>query len=341
MNCVTSALMSILLNGSPLKPFKMEKGLRQGDPLSLYLFIVVREALVCLLKKADEMNLIEAVHIGKAKVSLKHLQFADDTLIFAPRNSRVITNYFSILDVFAMMSGLNLNYSKSCFISWNSCDQAWARDIARSVGCSHSTCRFTYLGFPLGDHMNKCSAWKPVMEKIQNRLASWKAKILSRAGRLTLIKSVLNSLPVYYISMFKMPNAIALKIVKLQRKFFWSGSTGEKLGCPRIKWAEIELPKELGGLGVGNIMHKNLILLFKWWWRFSESDNTLWKNILKSVHEIKGLKASADTFTKVKDGTWAHLLSNDANTSRVRSIIEEGMSVKVGNGNSVHFWHDR
>ena len=155
------------------------------------------------------MNLIEAVHIGKAKVSLKHLPFADDTLIFSPRNSMCITNYFRILDVFAMMSGLSLNYSKSCFISWNLNDHVWARDIARSFGCLHSICPFTYLGFSLGDHMNRCSAWKPVVEKIQNRLASWKAKILSRAGRLTLIKSVLNSLPVYYMSMFKMLKSIA------------------------------------------------------------------------------------------------------------------------------------
>ena len=117
MDYVTTASMSILLNGSPLKPFKMEKGLRQGDPLSPYLFLLVSEALVYLLKKAEERNLIEAVRIGKEKVNLKHLQFADDILIFALRNDMCITNYFRILDVFAMMSGLSLNYSKSCFIS--------------------------------------------------------------------------------------------------------------------------------------------------------------------------------------------------------------------------------
>ena len=149
MNYVKSASMSFLLNGSPLKPFKMEKGLRQGDPLSPYLFILVSEALVCLLKKANDLNLIEGIHIGKAKVSLKHLQFADDTLIFAPRNPMCIMNYFRILDVFAMMSGLSLNYIKSCFTSWNSTNHMWARDMARRVGCLHSTCPFTYLGFPL------------------------------------------------------------------------------------------------------------------------------------------------------------------------------------------------
>ena len=214
MNCVSSASMSILLNGSLLKPFKMEKGLRQGDPLFPYLFILVSKALVCLLNKANDLNLIEAVQIGKDKVRLKHLQFADDTLIFVPRNSVCITNYFRILDVFAVMSGLRLNYSKSCFITWNSSDHGWARDISRSIGCLHSKCPFTYLGFPLGDNMNRCSAWKSVLEKIHNKLSSLKAKILSRAGRLTLIKSVLNSLPVYYMSMFKMSKSIALKIVK-------------------------------------------------------------------------------------------------------------------------------
>ena len=117
MNCVSTASMSILLNGSLLQPFKMEKGLRQGDPLSPYLFILVSEALVHILKKAHHMNLIQAVEVGKAKVSLKHLQFADDTLIFAPKNPTCIINYFRILDIFALMSGLSLNYGKSCFIS--------------------------------------------------------------------------------------------------------------------------------------------------------------------------------------------------------------------------------
>ena len=340
MNCVTSASMSILLNGTPLKPFKMERGLRQGDPLSPYLFILISEALVSLLNKALSLNLIEAIQVGKDQVCLKHLQFADDMLIFAPKNMLCINNYFRILDVFAMMSGLSLNYSKSCLISWSSRDQQWAREVASSMGCRHSSCPVTYLGFPLGDNMNKRSAWKPVIDKIQCRLATWKAKILSRAGRLTLIKSVLNSLPVYYMSMFKMPKAIAAKIVSIQRSFFWGGLSENRKGCNRVRWTDIQLPKQMGGLGVGNIMHKNLMLLFKWWWRFSDSNNAMWKKILKSVHEIKGLKASSEAFTKVREGTWALLLSNDVDTARIRSVIEEGMIVKLGNGSSTQFWHD-
>lgn len=223
MTCVGTASLSILLNGSPLSPIKMEKGLRQGDPLSPYLFILVSEALVCLLKKAEDLNLIEGVSIGKNKVQLKHLQFADDTLILVPKDSRVVTNYFRILDVFTLLAGLQLNYSKSHIISWCSGAHEWAKSIACANGCGHDVCPISYLGLPLGANMNNCAAWKHVISKIEGKLSSWKVKLLSRAGRLTLIKSVLNNLPIYYMSMCKMPKAVAQKIVKLQRRFFWGG----------------------------------------------------------------------------------------------------------------------
>ena len=129
MRCVYSVSMSILLNGSPLKPFKWEKGLRQGDPLSPYLFILISEALVCLLKKVEDLNLIEVVQIGKDEV-----QFADDTLIFVPKRTTIVTNNFRILDVFALMSGLRLNYSKSKIISWSFDDQVWASRLAWENG---------------------------------------------------------------------------------------------------------------------------------------------------------------------------------------------------------------
>ena len=297
--------------------------------------------LVCFLKKATSLNLIEVIPIGKDRVRLQHLQFADDTLIFVPKNPVCIINYLRILDVFAMMSGLQLNYNKSCFISWNSADHDWVKDIASTFGCLHSKCPAKYLGLPLGNNMNRASAWKPVLEKMQSRLASWKARTLSRAGRLTLIKSVLNCLPIYYMSMFKMPSSVAQKIVKIQRRFFWGGVDRDNKCTPMVNWSSIELPKELGGLGVGNIMYKNLVLLFKWWWRYSESGNVLWKRIVRSVYDLKSLKASSENFRAAKHGLWSDLMKNDTMTSKIRSIVEEGMILSVGAGNSILFWQDK
>ena len=65
------------------------------------------------------------------------------------------------------------------------------------------------------------------------------------------------------------------------------------------------------------------------------------KRIIKSVHDTNGEKASMDTFRKVKTGSWASLMSNESDTVKVRSIIKQGMILRVGNGNSIQFWHDR
>lgn len=89
---------------------------------------------------------------------------------------------------------------------------------------------------------------------------------------------------------------------------------------------------------MGNILYKNLILLFKWWWRFSKSDYTLWKRILLSMHNIKGLKASSNAFSSIREGIWHQLMSNVPSTSNVRAIVEEGMLQKVGRGNSILFF---
>lgn len=191
------------------------------------------------------------------------------------------------------------------------------------------------------DSMTRVSAWKPIISNVQDRLASWKARTLSRAGRLTLIKSVLNSLPIYYMSIFKIPKAVALSLVRLQRSFFWGAASDGRLPVPPIAWRSIELPLSLGGLGVGNILYKNLILLFKWWWRFSDADNTLWKRILLSVHNIRGLKASSVSFSGVREGVWGQLVSDEVDTAKVRRIVEDGMIIRLGSGVSTLFWYDR
>ncbi|XP_071719523.1 secreted RxLR effector protein 78-like [Rutidosis leptorrhynchoides] len=81
-SCLKSASISILVNGSPTKEFKLGRGVRQGDLLSPFLFIIAAEGLNWLAKSAVHCNLYEGVEIGMDRIPISHLQYADDTIFF-------------------------------------------------------------------------------------------------------------------------------------------------------------------------------------------------------------------------------------------------------------------
>ena len=125
-----------------------------------------------------------------------------------------LQNIKRILFSFQSFSRLSVNYAKSGIIVIGKEDN-WAVRAAEELQCTLVKLPITYLGVPLGANMKKFSSWQPILEKIQHRLTSWKASCLSRAGKLVLIKAVLNNLPVYYLSIFKMPKRVANEINKL------------------------------------------------------------------------------------------------------------------------------
>lgn len=142
-----------------------------------------------------------------------------------------------------------------------------------------------YLGILLGANPNKLATWEQVITRIQQKLAGWKAKLLSRAGRLVLIKSVLNSIPLYYMSIYKISKGVVKKMIQLQCQFFWQ-VRGNGINLSLIKWLIIQKSKIFGGLGIEDHTIKNTGLLFKWWWRFSEEGNILRKRTIYSIHNL-------------------------------------------------------
>lgn len=282
--CLSTASISILVNGSPTAPFRMERGLRQGDPLSHFLFVLAAEIFNILMKRAVGIGLFEGLQIGSQDVRVSHLQFADDTLIFCPAKTKWWIKLRRIMECFQLLSGLKINRAKSGLIVIGR-QEIWAANVANRLGCQPVKLPSRYLGIPLGTNPNKLSIWEPVLSKIHQSLAVLKAKLLSRAGRLMLIKAVLNSLLLYYMSIFKIPKCVVKKIIQMQRKFFWRGN-GSGKGLPLIKWSEIQKPKSHGGLGIDDLIIKNAGLLFKWWWQFSEDGNPLWKRAICSIHKL-------------------------------------------------------
>ena len=117
----------------------------------------------------------------------------------------------------------------------------------------------------MGANPKNISTWRPTIEKIKKKVNGWKANLLSKAGRLVMIKFVINSLLLYFLGLFKMPSQVTKNIISLHSRFFWSKKNGGK-GIPLVKLSQIQLPKELGGLGLGDLGVKNTTKLFKWWW---------------------------------------------------------------------------
>ncbi|XP_016168024.1 uncharacterized protein LOC107610488 [Arachis ipaensis] len=147
--CIGTASMAILINDSPSKPFKMERGLRQGDFLSPFLFVLVVDVLHKMIGEAVRNKRIFPLLVGKESIELSHLRFADDTILFCPSEEKTIKNYARLLRCFEIMSGLTINFDKSSLIPIN-CEQHWTDNMCSLLGCKEANLPVRYLGIPLG-----------------------------------------------------------------------------------------------------------------------------------------------------------------------------------------------
>ncbi|KAK2417418.1 hypothetical protein QL285_039719 [Trifolium repens] len=230
--CVCTASASVLVNGSPTDEFPLERGLRQGDPLSPFLFLLAAEGLNVMMRAMVEANQFTGYTVGvKEGVTVSHLQFADDTLLVGAKSWANVRALRGVLLLFELMSGLKVNFHKSMLVGVN-ISESWLREAASALRCKVGKVPFLYLGLHIGGDPRRLGVWQPVLARIRNRLSGWKSRFLSFGGRLVLLKAVLTSMPVYVLSFFKAPAGIISSIESLLIKFFWGGvrSLGKSLG---------------------------------------------------------------------------------------------------------------
>ena len=264
--CISTASFSVLINGSPSGYFRSSRGLRQGDPLSPYLFVIGMEALSCLLKRAVEGNFISGCRFGGrdgGEIVVSHLLYADDTIIFCEANPEQLMYLRWILMWFEAFSGLKINLNKSEIIPLGRVDNMEV--LAAELGCGVGSLPTKYLGLPLGAPHRAVGVWDSIEERFKNKLSSWKRQYISKGGRLTLIRSTLSSLPIYFLSMFRMPKIVWARLEKIQRDFLWGGGN---LECKPhlVNWNTVCQEKSRGGLGVRGLSLMNQALLCKWCW---------------------------------------------------------------------------
>ena len=235
----------------------------------------------------------------------------------------------AILRCFELSSGLKVNFHKSK-IGAIGVDRNEVKLYSEILHCSLMDIPFTYLGVTIGGNPSRCSFWKPVLSKIRKKLSVWKGRNLSFAGRVCLIKSVINAIPLFFLSFFKAPVGVCKEITKLQRKFLWGwGAEGSKIAW--FSWENVCKAKKEGGLGIRRIDEFNKALLAKWLWRLESPETRLWKEVLDSKYVSRRLTNSS---------RWWNDITKVRTSDQGNNWFNANLVWKVGSGEKIKFWED-
>lgn len=305
---LASSSTQVLLNGSPGNKIAHCRGLRQGDPLSPMLFILVMDILCLMVKKASEEALLQplASRALQQRISL----YADDVVIFLHPAAEDIGVTLDILQLFGEASALRTNVQKSSVLPIHCLEEDRAI-LQENLPCPVSDFPCKYLGVPLSPHKLTRNQIQPLIDKIADRLPSWKADLLTKTGRKNLVQSVLTSMTVYLLMALDLPPWALKAIDKCRRGFLWKGRKEVRGGHCLIAWPKVARPIELGGLGISSLQHLGWALNLRWLWLQKTEPDKVWNFF--TVHAPK----------------------------QVRAFFSVAVISEVGNGKNTCFWTDR
>uniref|UniRef100_A0A803P8S6 Reverse transcriptase domain-containing protein n=1 Tax=Cannabis sativa TaxID=3483 RepID=A0A803P8S6_CANSA len=297
MKCVSSARYMVTHGGREMGPIFPSRGIRQGDPLSPYLFIICAEGLSSLIRSYEARGWIHGCKVSNGALRVSHMLFADDSYL----------------------------YCKATIINT---DDTSRTSINHFLQMSQADDRSMYLVLPSTMGRNKTTALGYLRDRVRRKLQGWDSKILSRAGKEVLIKSVAQALPSYAMSVFLLPWEISRDIESLLAKFWWKGSSGDARGISWMSWDRMCDHKSNGGMGFCNFRDFNLALLGKQGWRFITRPNSLASCIFKARYYPRGSFFNAELGNNpsfVCRSVW-----------EARPLIRNGVRWCVGDGSGIN-----
>jgi len=300
MSLINSTQFSILVNGIPSRPFKPSRGIRQGDPLSPFLFVLMAEGLGCHIKQALHSHKLKGLSVHNTPAT-SHQQFVDDTMLFGYPSAQEAACLKSLLNDFAAASGTDINCTKSQIFFFHTPPPVKSV-VIHILGFPSASLPSKYLGSPLTASALKHSSWRTLIEKIESRLNLWTHRSLNLASRVVLIKSVLQAMPLYLFSILAAPKWVLKRIRQLQRSFLWGGSaTNRKWAL--VKWPTVCQPKEKGGIGLRDLEHSNSIMSAKIWWHWVTNPEKPWARIWTAKYANNRPQEELIRFTPAEKGS--------------------------------------
>ena len=283
MSCISTISTLILVNGDALDPIYPLRGIRQRDPLSPYLFILYMEFLGQLVEEKCRENLWQPVKVSQSRPAFSHLIFADDIVFFAKADLTDCIAIRDVLDVFCSLSSQSVSEAKSRVYFSPNVDIDTRESLSDVLGFSSTPNIGKYLGIPLkvsGDFSNEFNF---ILDRVKQKLAGWKANLLSLAGRNVLIQASTAAIPTYVMQCNLLPRRILDVIERVNRNFLW-GTTESMRKIHWVGWHKVTKPKEDGGLGLQTTRGRNIAMLAKCNWRLNTEKEAPWAKILQAKY---------------------------------------------------------
>jgi hypothetical protein len=329
--CISSTSFSILLNGSPFGLFSPGRGLRQGDPLSPFLFILGAEVFSRLMFKEEGFGRLKGLRIARNCSPIHHLLFADDLLIFGEASVSVAASIKSCLDKYCRWSGQAINTSKSSIRFSRNTNPTTSDLISIIIPYPSNTNSSLYLGLPTLMGNSKKRAFQGIIDKVYSRIDGWRAKTLSQAGRLVLIKSVAAALPSYAMSTFLLPMSFCNELDRIFRNFWWGFPAKKSRNLSLKAWDSLCIPKLLGGLGLRKMREVNLALVSKLGWKLLTKTDSLWVSQLHCKYLKSCTFLSPPSLSSSSSWLWKGIL-------KTLPFISKGACHKIHSYSSLPIW---
>lgn len=261
MQCVETVKYTLLLNGQKACSFTSQRGLCQGDPLSPYLFLCCMNVPSSILHKEEMERSIQGIQFNRSGPTISHVMYADDLILFFKADHDSCLRMSNILQSFCDASGLAIHIDKSFIVFSPNTHRDLKDEMASLFNLKWENKLGKYLGTFVDDQKDQGTNFQMLIDKMNSTLAGWKGRLLSQAGRLTLIRATLASDMMYPMSSTQFTLQQNTEINMLVNNFFW-GDFQQAKRTPHLLQARIlKLPKKLGGIGIRYAHITNKVLL--------------------------------------------------------------------------------
>uniref|UniRef100_A0A0A9E3E3 Reverse transcriptase domain-containing protein n=1 Tax=Arundo donax TaxID=35708 RepID=A0A0A9E3E3_ARUDO len=330
MKCVRTVRYRIKVNGELTDEIMPQQSLRQGDPLSPYLFLMVAEGFSSLLHHAEASNMIQGIQICQGAPSVSHLLFADNSLILMKASEANAEQLQSILDLYESSSGQKINKEKSA-VMFSRNTKANRRDsIKRTLAMTSEMVNEKYLGLPVYVSHSKKKAFQYLKDRIWNRIQGWREKLLSKARKEILIKAVAQAIPTYAMACFDLTKSFRDDASAMICRYWWSQQDKDKMHW--VSWDKMLQTKSNGGLGFRDLHAFNQAMLAKQGWRLIQNPGSLCARVLGAKYYPDGHVLNAQKMAGMSY-TWRSVLKGI-------SLLKKGIIWRVGDGASIDIWND-